>query len=291
MKMKLSVALATYNEEENIGRCLEAVKDWVDEIVIVDGSSTDRTVAIAKKFGAKITITDNPPIFHINKQKALDACQGDWIFQLDADEEVTKELAQEIKKVLKSSAKELRERQIDPQKKKLFLKHQRLVEERDGKVGVEKGEIMAFWIPRKNYFMGRCLIYGGVYPDGVIRLVKKGKAKLPCKRVHEQIEIKGRTAWLENDLIHYDSPTFARYFSRADRYTSLTAEKLRKRGVRINFINHFYYFLVKPFQIFLSLYFRHKGFLDGFPGFIWALFSGFHYPLAYIKLWELKRKK
>ena len=289
--MKLSVALATYNEEENIGRNLGVIKEIADEIVIVDGSSTDKTVEIAKKYGAKVVVTDNPPIFHINKQKALDACQGDWILQLDADEEVTKELAQEIKEVLRLSAKKLEERRIDSPKKKLFLKHQRLVEERDGKVGTEKGEIVAFWVPRKNYFMGRCLIYGGVYPDGVIRLAKKGKARFPCKSVHEQIEIEGRTAWLENSLIHYDSPTFARYLSRADRYTSLTAKELRKKGVRINFINHFYYFLVKPIKIFLSLYFRHKGFLDGFPGFVWALFSGFHYPLAYIKLWELKRKK
>lgn len=289
--MKLSVALATYNEEENIGRCLEAVRQLADEIIVVDGSSTDKTVEVAKKFGAKVIVTDNPPIFHTNKQKAIDACQGEWILQLDADEEVTKELAQEIKKVLKSSGKKLGERQIDPKKKKLFLKHQRLVEERDGKMGTEKGEIVAFWAPRKNYFMGRCLIYGGVYPDGVIRLIKNGRAEFPCKSVHEQIEIEGRTAWLENSLIHYASPTFSRYLSHADKYTSLTAEELRKKEVRVNFINHGRYFLLKPVQIFFSLYFRHKGFLDGFPGFIWALFSGFHYPLAYIKLWELKRKK
>jgi len=289
--MKISVALATYNEEENIGRCLEAVKDLADEIIIIDGSSTDKTVPIAKKYDAKITTTNNPPIFHINKQKAIDACQNKWILQLDADEEVTKELALEIKKILNLSAKKLEERRADPQKEKLFLRHQRLVEERDGKIGQEKGEITAFWISRKNFFMGRCLIHGGVYPDGVIRLVEKGKAKFPCKSVHEQIEIKGRAAWLENSLIHYDSPTFARYFDRAGRYTSLTAEELWKKGVSINLSSHLHYFLLKPFQIFLSLYFRHKGFLDGFPGFIWALFSGFHYPLAYIKLWELRRKK
>ncbi len=289
--MKLSVALATYNEEENIGRCLEVVRQLADEIIVVDGSSTDRTVEIAKKYGAKVIVNDNPPIFHINKQKALDACRGEWILQLDADEEVTEALAQEIKKVLRLSAKELRERRIDPQKKKLFLRHQCLVEERDGKVGQDEGEVVAFWVPRRNYFMSRCLIHGGVYPDGVIRLVKKKKAKFPCQSVHEQIEIKGKTAWLENDLIHYDSPTFSRYLDRANRYTSLTAERLKKEGIKVNLFNHVHYFFLKPLQIFLSLYCRHKGFLDGFPGFVWALFSGFHYPLAYIKLWELTRKK
>ena len=289
-KIKLSVALATFNEEENIGRCLESVKDLVDEMVIVDGSSTDKTIEIAKKYGAKVIVTNNPPIFHLNKQKAIDLCQGEWILQLDADEEVTKELAREIKGVLKLSAKKLEEKRLDPQKKRLFLKHQRLVEERDGKVGIEKGEIVAFWVPRKNFFMGRYLIHGGVYPDGVIRLVKRDKAKFPCRTVHEQIEIKGKTTWLENNLIHYDSPTFTRYLDRADRYASLTAGELHMKKIRVNLLNHFYYFLMKPSQVFLTLYFRHKGFLDGFPGFVWALFSGFHYPLAYIKYWEMTRE-
>jgi glycosyltransferase involved in cell wall biosynthesis len=289
--MKLSVALATYNEEENIGRCLKAVKDLADEIVVVDGGSTDKTVKIAKRFGARVIITDNPRIFHINKQKALDACQGEWILQLDADEVVTRELAQEIKEALRLSQKKLTARKISPEKSRLFQKHQQLVEKRDGKAGQDKGEIVAFWLPRKNFFMGKYLIHGGVYPDGVIRLIKNGKAKFPCKSVHEQIEIRGRTSWLESSLIHYDSPTFTRYWSRADRYTNLTAERLKKERVEVDFINHLKYFFLKPSQIFVSLYFSHKGFLDGFPGFVWALFSGFHYPIAYIKLWELERKK
>lgn len=289
--MKLSVALATYNEEENIGRNLEAIKGIADEIIIVDGSSKDRTVDIAKKYRAKVIVTNNPPIFHINKQKAIDACQGKWILQLDADEEVTPDLVKEIKEIISLSPKDLKSKKIDLEKKRLFEKHQQLVEERDGKVGKEKGEIVAFWIPRKNFFMSRYLVHGGVYPDGVIRLVKNGKAKFPCKSVHEQIKIMGKTAWLENSLIHYDSPTFSRYWERADRYTKLTAEEFLKKGVRFNYLNHVYYLFFKPIQIFLSLFIRHKGFLDGFPGFVWALFSGFHYPLAYIKLWELKRKK
>ena len=84
-KLKLSVALAVYNESSNIASCLTSVRDIADEIVVVDGGSTDDTVKIAKSFGAKVIQTDNPPIFHINKQKALEACDGEWILQLDAD--------------------------------------------------------------------------------------------------------------------------------------------------------------------------------------------------------------
>jgi len=133
-------------------------------------------------------------------------------------------------------------------------------------------------------------MHGGVYPDGVIRLIKKGKARFPCKSVHEQIEIDGKTAWLENSLIHYDSPTFSRYLERADRYTSLTASEFLERGVKFNYLNHLKYLFLKPLQIFLLLFIRHKGILDGFPGFIFALFSGLHFPTAYIKYWELTKK-
>ena len=103
--MKLSVVLATYNEEPNLKRCLDSVRDFAFEIVIVDGGSTDKTVSIAKQYTDKITITDNPPIFHINKQKAIDKAQGEWVLQLDADEVVDQALVKEIKDVVSSSSK------------------------------------------------------------------------------------------------------------------------------------------------------------------------------------------
>ena len=87
--MRLSIVLAVHNEEQHLPECLKSVKGWCDEIVMVDGSSTDKTVEIAKQFGARVLVTDNLPLFHINKQKAIDAAQGDWILQLDADERVT----------------------------------------------------------------------------------------------------------------------------------------------------------------------------------------------------------
>src|SRR5258706_6741131 len=96
----LSVVLATFNEEKNLPDCLSSVRDLADEISIVDGSSTDKTVEIAKSFGAKVTVTDNPPIFHINKQKALEQATKEWILQLDADERVSPDLSREIKHVI-----------------------------------------------------------------------------------------------------------------------------------------------------------------------------------------------
>ena len=126
---KLSVVLATFNEEKNLRRCLDSVKDIASEIVIVDGTSKDKTVEIARSYGAKVTVTTNPPIFHINKQKAIDKATGDWILQLDADEVVSSELASEIKEIMEKN------------------------EQANG-----------YWLPRKNFFLGRFLMKGGHNP-------------------------------------------------------------------------------------------------------------------------------
>lgn len=286
-KKKISVVLATFNEEDNLPGCLASVRGLADELVIVDGGSSDKTIEIAKQFGARLIKADNPPVFHINKQKALEAASGEWILQLDADERVTKELAREIKKVVGMSDSEiLARRPKDRSKERLFLKHQHLIEQRDGKIGKKTGEVVAFFVPRRNYFLGRPLIHAGVYPDGVIRLVKRGKAWFPAKNVHEQIQVEGEVAWLFSDLEHHDSPTFERYLSRFNRYTSLAAQDLKERREPLNNFNLLYFSTIKPFLNFLKLYIRHRGFLDGMHGFVWSIFSSLHFPVAYFKYWQ-----
>lgn len=148
--MKISVCLATFNEEKNLKACLESVK-WADEIVIVDGTSTDKTVAIAKKYGAKVIIRENPLMFHINKQKAFEAATGDWILYLDADERVSPELKKEILSV------------------------------------VNQKDFNGFWMPRKNIIFGKWIRHTGWWPDQQLRLFRRGKGKLACQSVHEQI--------------------------------------------------------------------------------------------------------
>lgn len=284
-KIKLSVAIAVFNEEENIERCLNSVRQLADEIVVVDGGSTDKTALIAKEMGAKVIAANNPPIFHINKNKAIDLCSGEWILQLDADEEVSKELGLEIKKVIKLSNDELLKREFSPKKKDLYERHRKLLEERDGRIG-EEGEIAAFFIARKNFFLGKFLNYGGVYPDGVIRLFKKGKARLPAKNVHEQFKVDGEVSWLENDLYHYDAPTFSRYLLRSNKYTSLTAKEYEQKKIPLNFANFLKYMFFLPFWRAALMLFRHKGILDGFPGIVFAIYSGLHIRSSYVKYKE-----
>lgn len=249
----ISVAIATFNEEKNISTCLKAVESWVDEIIIVDGHSEDKTVEISKKFkNTKIISTTNKPIFHINKQMAISACTSDWILQLDADEVVSLELQKEIKST------------------------------------IENTEFDGFWIKRKNFFLGKFLTKGGVYPDPTIRLYQNGKGYLPCQDVHEQAVINGSVGQLNSDLLHYADPNFSRYLLRNDRYTSLIASDLEKQKISFNFINFIDFFLIKPIYWFFLAYFRHRGYVDGFPGFVFAWYSSLRFPISYIKLYEKK---
>lgn len=244
--MKLSVTLATYNEGKFIGRCLQSIKDIADEIVIADGRSTDETRQIEKKYRVRIIDTPNiPENFHIMKKLANDNAKGEWILQLDADEVVSPELAKEIKDTINSNPEE-----------------------------------NGFWIPRLNYFLGKFLKKGGVYPDYTLRLYRRGKGNLPAKDVHEQAVVQGRVGYLKHDLLHYSNPTFSDYLEkRFNRYTDIMARNLSGGFFR----NVFWEPIFNPNQGFFSIYFRHLGFLDGFPGFVWALFSGLHFPIAYFK--------
>lgn len=272
---KLSVVLATRNEEENIGRCLESVKDIADEVIVVDEGSTDKTREIAEKLGAKVFLEPHHPNFHITKEIALEKATGDWILQLDADEVVSSELSKQICEVLNGS--------YSYRKNNLFERHQKLVEQRDGPIGKKTGEVAGYFIPRLNMFLGKPLIHAGVYPDGVIRLVKNGKATFPQKSVHEQIEIDGEVSWLTGNLLHYDSPTLKRYLSRLNRYTDLKAQELRDQKVSKGVVSFLIFAFYYPKITFFKLYFRHLGFLDGVPGFLWSFFSAMHFPISYFK--------
>lgn len=242
----LSVVLATFNEEENIGECLLSVRGLADEIIVVDGSSTDNTREVAAEFGAKVIKTTNPPIFHINKNKAIDVATGDWVLQLDADERVTPELAAEIKKVIS-----------------------------------KKDEVNGYWIPRRNFFLGRFLSWGGQYPDYTLRLYRKGKGRLPAKDVHEQAVVTGATGYLKHDLLHMADASFKRYLERNSRYINLIASELARHKIGKNPWQFLNYFLVKPFYWFLLTQIRHKGILDSWQGVVFSFFSALRFPRAY----------
>jgi len=249
--MKLSLCIAVFNEEKNIHYPMDSAIDMVDEVIIVDGGSTDKTVKIAQSYGkkVKIIVSENPTMFHKNKQKAIEAAKGEWILQLDADESLSEDLKKEITMLLNDTEK----------------------------------LPAAYWLPRKNWFLTRFLEKGGQYPDYTIRLYKNSAAKFPCKDVHENVEIKGEIGHLKNPILHFADPDFSRYLMRWNRYTSLEVERMPDK-TKLSF---FKYFVWKPKVTFLMMYFRHKGFMDGFPGFVFALFSSIRFWVIYIK-WKVR---
>lgn len=249
----LSVVLAVHNEEKHLAACLDSIKDIADEIIVIDGESTDSTVKIARRYKARVISTSNKPNFHINKNLGIDAARRAWILQLDADEIVSKSLKNQIIKIINAP-----------------------------------GGPNGYWIPRLNYFLGRPLRKGGQYPDYTLRLYRNGSGRLPAKDVHEQAVVEGETAYLNENLLHFNAPDFESYLLRHNRYTSLIAANMLASNISYSPATFLSYCFIKPLAEFVLLYFRHKGFVDGFPGFVFALFSGLRFPIAYIKFWQIK---
>ncbi len=244
----LSVVLATHNEQDNLGACLESVKSICEEIVIVDGKSTDNTKMIAEQYGAKIISVKNEPNFHKMKNIAIDAAKCDWILQLDADERLSSELAAEIKDTINS-----------PQ------------------------ALAGYWMNRKNWFLGKFLTKGGQYPDPTLRLYKNGLGRLPAVDVHEQAMVVGGTGRLKNDLLHYRDTSFEKYLNGFNRYSSFISSQLSQKDIPVSLLSALKYLFIKPLITFFKIYIRHKGFMDGYPGLIFALFSGLIHPVSYMK--------
>lgn len=263
--MQLSVVIITYNEEANIGRTLASaqslVADGKGEIIIVDSGSTDRTVEIAKSFGAKVFVEEWKG-YAAQKNSAIDKASGDWILSLDADEEVENRLALAIGRTL-TLYPEIR---------------------RNG-----------YWIRRKNYFLGRWIKHGGFWPDQKLRLFKTGRGHVEDRLVHETVHVDGTTSelWHGKDIfrgtiLHHSYPTLSDYIDHMNRYSSLGAEMVVAKGkVRFSFIN----IAVRPLCTFIYNYFFRLGFLDGREGLLLHLYHAVYVSWKYAKAWELSRQK
>jgi glycosyltransferase involved in cell wall biosynthesis len=174
------------NEEENIKDCLKSVK-WADEIIIVDSFSRDKTVEIAKEYTSKIF---QKKWMGYGKQKnlALEKTTEEWILNIDADERVTKELAQEIKEA------------------------------------IQRNQYDGYYIPNKAYFLGKWMRHSGWYPDYHLRLFKKEKGKFNERIVHEAVEVKGKKDYLKGPIEHFTAKSLSEYLRRLDKYARLTIE-------------------------------------------------------------------
>ncbi|HTM17585.1 MAG TPA: glycosyltransferase family 2 protein [Terracidiphilus sp.] len=252
----LSIAMIAMNEEANLPRTLESVK-WADEIVIVDSGSRDRTIEIAKSFGAK---TSYHQFGGHGEQKnvALDLCMSEWTLLLDADEVMTPELQREIQELL---------------------------------VGEPKYD--AYWIPRLNLYFGKWIRHGGFYPDRKLRLFKRGVARLSeGVGPHSTPQFAGPRGKLKGDLLHYAYPTMGIYLEHMDRYSSEIAPLLQKRGKVSKSLGAFLWNAVlNPAATFIYNYFFRLGFLDGREGLILHINHSVYVHWKFIKAWRLGQGK
>jgi glycosyltransferase involved in cell wall biosynthesis len=245
---KLTVVIIARNEKTNLPKCLESIK-WADEIIVGDCGSTDRTVEIARQAGAKI-VTYEWQGYGIAKQTVAAQATGEWILSIDADEEVTEGLAQEIRTVVS-----------------------------------DVSDQAGYRMPRLTLFLGRWIRHGGWYPDRVLRLYRRGCGRFTESSVHEALEVEGSIGTLQHDLLHYSYPTLEVYFDKFNRYTSLAAEEALRRGVRGSLGK----ILFNPAAKFLKQYVFRAGFLDGLEGLLLAILSAGYVLIKYAKLRQLER--
>jgi len=246
---KISVIVNTWNEEKNIKRCLDSVK-WTDEVIVVDMYSTDKTLEIAKKFGAKIFSHKYTYIVEPARNFALRQAQGDWVLILDADEEISPELA----KILKHLA--------------------------------ENHESLNYYrLPRKNIIFGKWIRHSRWWPDYVIRFFKKGSVRW-SEKIHSVPLTRGEGHDLEakevNAIIHYNYKSISQYLSRLDRYTTIQAKDLMESGYKFSWQD----MLKKPMGEFLSRFFVGESYKDGLHGLAISLLQAFSELIKYLKVWE-----
>jgi len=246
----LSVVVITHNEEANIGRLLESTR-LADEHIVLDCGSTDRTLEIARAFGAR-TFIEEWKGYSAQKNSAVEKATGDWLLSLDADEAVEPELMEEIRRVI----------------------------QRDSPA-------IGYYMPRKNYFLGRWIRHGGFYPDRKLRLFRRGRGRFVERQVHEVVQVDGPTGLLNHALVHNAYPTLEGYIQHMNRYSSLGAEIAVAQGKgRFSLLN----IVINPLATFVYNYFLRLGLLDGREGLLLNLYHSMYVSWKYAKAWERGRE-
>jgi glycosyltransferase involved in cell wall biosynthesis len=241
---QVSVGIITKDEEKNIEDALKSV-DGAGEVIIVDSFSKDRTVEICSKYTDKIYQHDWEG-YSRQKQKTVDYSKGPWVLILDADERLTPELRNEIEQSVKET------------------------------------DYNGFYLPRKNYFLGRWIRHSGWWPDHTLRLFRKDKAKFEEREVHEKVVLEGKAGYLKNPMEHYTYRSISEFIKKMENYSNLASIEIRRRSGRAGL----YSVTVRPLATFIKMFFLRLGFLDGVHGLILAALYSYYTFLKYAKTWE-----
>jgi (heptosyl)LPS beta-1,4-glucosyltransferase len=245
--MTVSVVIITLNEERNIAACLESVA-WAGERIVVDAQSTDRTVQIARGYTDHVFIRPWPG-YGKQKNFGIDQASGQWILILDADERVTPPLVQEIQSVVASAS---------------------------------ESDTVGYEIPRRNFFYGRWIRSGGMWPDYQLRLFRRSAGRYDDLLLHERLQLNGKLGRLAEPFDHHSMPTIQDHVRKMMRYTTLGAQEKLKTENHVGawplVSNHL--------GTILKTYVLRGGYRDGVAGIVVALFAGMHTFVKYAKAWE-----
>lgn len=240
--MKISATIITYNEERKIARAIESLR-CADEVLIVDSGSSDRTVELAEKLGARIL--ESPwPGYAKQKNLAADRAAHDWILSLDADEALSESLEAEIWRLKKNGP-----------------------------------DCDAYTMPRMAQYLGKWIRHSGWYPDRKVRLYHRAKATWVGDFVHESVKVEGKLGHLESNLLHFTCDSLSEHLRTMDRYTTLAAEQLIAQKVEPTWTR----LVLEPPWTFFRTYVLQRGFLDGVEGLAIANMAALYNFLKYAK--------
>ncbi|MGD9923847.1 MAG: glycosyltransferase family 2 protein [Pseudorhodoplanes sp.] len=244
MTVRLSAIVIARNEARNIEACLDSLA-FCDQCIVVDGDSGDDTVRLARGKGASVTIAKEWRGFGPQKNFALSLASGDWVLSVDADERVSDELAVEIRRA------------------------------------ITEGLAEAYEMPRLSTFCGREMRHSGWYPDYVLRLFRRDRARFSDDLVHERVICDGEVGRLKQPLTHHPVLRLEDALSRMDRYSSARAEMIVSSGRRVSFFTG----ILRGWWTFFQTYFIRLGFLDGREGFLLAVANAEGTYYRYMKAW------
>jgi|SRR3989338_2408312 len=248
-KPGLSAVIITKNEEYKIVHCLESIR-WVDEIIIIDDLSNDRTVEISKKYGAKVIINESKGNFDNQRNIGIQNATGEWILQMDADEVVPEDTANKIREVIRNPR-----------------------------------DFVAFKLLRKSYFIGYPLKYAGSY-DYMLKLFKKGKAIYVGSSVHETLKVDGPIGVIGAEVYHYPFNSIRQVIERCNFYTDVESEDELKNKEKIDSKEIKYHLIWKSLKLFWKLYIKKRGYKDGMYGLAWCILNVIGPQIRWLKVWE-----
>ena len=246
MREKISACVTAGNEEQKIRRCLESLK-WCDEIIVVDSFSTDRTVEISREFTDRVY--QHEWLGYIGQKNLIrDMATHPWVLFLDADEEVSPALRDEILAEF--------ERGTDP--------------------------YSGYRFPRTVFYLGKWIIHGEWYPDLKLRLFRKNQGRSSGQEPHDHVLVDGPVKTLNACLYHYTYDDIRDHLETVNRFSTITAQEKRRHGNRFRMAD----ILFRPPCRFLKAYILKRGFMDGMQGLIIAAISAYGVFMKYAKLWE-----